>query len=359
MYRAAILQEGGCGQVKRAHYIGPCWLSAIPLCLAVGALTAGVATAQTTPLGTGLDIEQYEPIPAIGANILNVSTTRFPESFRPSASIHLNYADGSLTSARVVEDEENTVRLVDERVSGELAVSMAFFDIVSVGIAFPATLSQSGEDFSVIGRSGSINSSAMGDIRIVPKIRFWYPAATGGFGLHFFVPIHVPTGSADDYTSDEKVRVQPMLGLDYRDRDGLHLAVNAGVQFRPERTTADFVGGSQARWSAGVEVPTNFEPLSIVATVYGSVQLAPNRNPEDLTQTGGVRHHTAEITAGFRVRALDAFSATIAGGAAFAGHVGAPKFRFVTAIGYTPFGSARDRDDDGVIDLVDGCPNAA
>ncbi len=305
----------------------------------------------------GFHLERFEPLPDVGLDVLNVSTSRILPSLHASAGLVIHYADDPLTAIRAAEAPTRLARLVDDRLAADVMVGFGLFDFASVGVALPVTLSASGDDLAPAGLPGaSVAGAGAADVRIVTKVRFWYPEDTGGLGLHLVVPVWLPTGDPERFESDGAVRVQPTLGLDFRNADGFTLALNAGYHHRPERRANDLISGPELRWAVAIELPTTLDPLSVFGTIFGSLPLTKGRASAatDLRDPGDPAR-PLELLGGARVRFNHDVSLCLGGGAGLGGTIGAPTFRVFGAVGFTPTVSTRDVDDDGVPDVDDGC----
>ena len=305
-------------------------------------------------------IERFEPLPSPGLNLLGVSTSRLLASGRASIGAQLHFARGSLTVVRTDPAEGLTATLVDDRAVVDLMASLGLLGHFELGVALPVVLHQDGGPLTLLGHPGAtVSGTSLGDLRVVTKLRFWYPEDAGGFGLHLLLPVAFPTGDASQFGTEGAVTAQPTLGLDYRHGSGLTLAINVGWLFRPDRTYAALVRSDELRWSAGLEVPTSAPPLSAWLTAQGALPTEDNRDPLDPSLSSGQRDLPIEVLAGLRLRLGDDFALTLGAGAGVGGDVGAPDLRATFGFAVTPTASVRDEDGDGLRDVVDACPEQA
>ena len=89
----------------------------------------------------------------------------------PSAQLLLGYASRPLQVVDADTDEVSA-DLIRSRVNLHVLAAIGFFDRLELGVALPATLSQSGEDARLLDRpAGDALSGGLGDVRLIPKVR--------------------------------------------------------------------------------------------------------------------------------------------------------------------------------------------
>ncbi len=326
------------------------------VCVAV-VMVSGVALSQPVST-TAIQVEQFEPLPAPGLNILNVNTSAVLPHLTPSFAILLHYVDDPLVVQRANGDDTVVSRLIDDQLKPELSAALGFFDVLSLGIVVPMTATQSGEDLGVVDRPGEqVEGFAISDMRVIIKAQLVDPAQFSGFGVNLSIPMFIPIGDADQFGGDDSFRLRPVLGFDYRDEGGFLIAANVGYTLRPVRRALTHVSDDTINWGLGLEVPTPAKALTIVASLFGAIQTGENRDPFALAD--GVGEATAEsddpmeLLGGLRVRFDDNWSMMAGAGAGLAGSVGAPLWRGFLGFGYTP--AVADVDKDGVPDAEDQC----
>ncbi len=327
------------------------------------AFAAGPASAQPTST-TAFVVEQFEPQPTAGLSILNVGTSDVLPHLQVSFGLFAHYVDDPLVVQRVGGDEAVVSRLIDDQLKLEFSAALGLFDMLSVGLVFPLTVLQSGDSLDVVDRPGeSLSGVATNDLRVIVKAALMSPQDFDGFGLHLAIPVYFPTGDAEQFASDEEIRLRPTLGIDYRDPgSAFGVALNVGYTLRPVRRAHNHVSDDVIHWSVGLEVPTPAEALSIVGSVFGGIQTATNRDPfalaEDLASDDTERaDNPIEVLGGVRVRLGDALTLMAGAGAGIDGSVGSPLWRGFFSFGYAPI--SRDADNDGIADEFDTCKTAA
>ncbi len=295
--------------------------------------------------------DHFEPLPGATKELGSVATSETLSHLTPSVSLTVHFADDVL---QIVEGDNVTARLIDERLVLEPAVAIGLFDFFQLGVTIPAIVYQTGDAFDGVA-SSTLKSAALGDLRIVPKAQILRPDVAAGFGIGLLVPIGVPTGDQDSFASDGGVRAEPRLVFDYRHDSGFLVAVNVGFLVRPERSAGTFVSGNAVKWGAGLTVPLA-DPVALFGTVFGSASVAQGIDAETLAQTASnATAHPAEWNAGFRFFMPAGVMAQVAAGTGLTNGVGAPDFRVFGTLAWSP--SDDDRDGDGIRDSKDECPD--
>ncbi|MCA9513541.1 MAG: OmpA family protein [Myxococcales bacterium] len=312
--------------------------------------------------GDSFDHDLFDPLPSPSRNLLGVATSDVLPHLALEAGLLAHYADDAITVVDAADRGAVVRRAIDSALTLDVSLALGLFDRFSLGVALPLTLTQSGSDLTLFGRPGeSVSGFALGDLRVVPTGVVLAPADTGGLGVALAVPVYIPTGDADSFRTDEAVRVAPTLVVDFA-TDAFRLAANVGYMIRPERTAANYVSDDQLRWGVGARV-TPVPALSVVATLFGSWVTKDSRDPLDPTKPIGDGVGTSvEVLGGLEAH-LGAL--TLAGGAgtAIVHAVGTPDVRaYLTvsaATGSLASTGPDDRDQDGLDDDIDKCPEVA
>lgn len=309
-------------------------------------LLASSASAQD-----GFQVDQFEPLPAQGTNLLNLSKSEVLGHLKPSFGLFVHGQDDPL---QVVDEESGDVvgRIVDHQIKAELMAALGLFDWLDIGLAVPFVLAQSGEGSSSFGID-TISGFALGDIRITPKLRLLKNADFGGVGLAIAAPLYIPSGDQDSFNGDGGFRAEPRVAFDYAS-DFLTIVANVGVAVRPERVSQNHVNGTALRYGLGAEVPI-VDPLSLIASWYGSVGLQDGRDPADLSAAADNAHaRPMELLGGVQLDLPANLVAQAGAGAGLNSSIGSPDFRVFASLNYTPRGA--DSDGDGILDNDDDCP---
>lgn len=317
--------------------------------LSVGlTLTAAPAQAQENDFV----VEQFEPLPNQGTNILNVGKSDVIRHLYPSFGVIFHFQDDPFQLVLQDDEEDIRQRIVDYQLKAEVWASVGLFDYLDIGFVMPLVLAQEAGD--VITESlepRSFNSFTTADLRIVPKLKILDAEEFGGFGLAFMIPVSLPTGDSESYNSEGRVRVEPRLIFDYRTDGGFVVAANVAFQPRQNRQVLNFENTDAFKWGLGLEVPLVEDELALIGTVFGTVAVG--------AEVGVSEGRTMPIEAlgGVQWWFLEDWIGQIGGGAGLTDGVGAPDFRAFATIGYTPKKpKIYDADGDGIVDADDKCP---
>ncbi len=323
-------------------------LRAIFLCALLAVPT--VASAQD-----GFQVEQFEPLPAQGTNILNISKSEPLGHLKPAVGLFLHVADDPL---EVVErgSGELDARAVDFQFKGELSAGIGLFDLLDVGLVVPLTLGQRSEPALQFG-SPDFQGTDLGDIRLIPRLEILDGGRFEGFGLAVAGVIQLPTGDQETYNSDGGIRGEPRLVVDYS-TGFFTVAGNVGVDFRPTNTATNYETDNALRYGVGFSIPVR-RPVYIIGSIFGSYGFG--ESPEPGTDIVEVVENPdgppLEALGGIQLELPVDLVAQLGGGAGLTNAVGSPDFRFFGSIGYTPRGL--DRDNDGIEDAADDCQTEA
>ena len=304
----------------------------------------------------GFGVEQLEPLPSLGHAILGVGTARVLGNGQLSFGLFGHYEDDPLT-ASTGDRDTTTARFIDSRWTLEAMVAVGILDYVELGVVMPLVLAQSGDDLGLLGRPGErVDGVSLGDLRVIPKVRFI--GGEQGLGLHLAIPVIIPTGDPGQLTSDGGARVRPTIGLDYAAGGGA-VALNVGYEIRSSATLATYTSDDVLRWSVGGRIPIVPDTFSLLATVQGAIAFADQGVADAPT-------HPIEALGGVELN-LGGFVLSGGGGAALVRGVGAADVRGYLGLGWTPAAhhgdelpeAPSDRDGDGLPDDVDKCADFA
>jgi outer membrane protein OmpA-like peptidoglycan-associated protein len=233
-------------------------------------------------------------------------------------------------------------------------------DRVRLGASLPVVVHQGGEIGAVGTRVYSPpNGAALGDLRLDADVVL--AGAPGGafrFGLGALT--FIPLGDRSQYAGDHRVRVAPRLML-AGDGGPVRWAARAGVHLRP-RGDGSFPGlGNEAEGAAAVG-------MRVGAWLIGPEVFASTSLDDSVSN----RTTPVEAMLGAQLAAGD-WRIGLGAGRGLTGGLGAPGFRAVVRLEYTPTerpeappppprraspaASPKDRDADGVPDAEDACPD--
>ncbi|HRE91815.1 MAG TPA: OmpA family protein [Myxococcota bacterium] len=297
-------------------------------------------------------VEQFEPLPSQGTNILNIGKSDVIRHLYPSFGLVMHFQDDPFQLVLADDEEDIRQRIVDYQLKAEVWASVGLFDYLEIGFVMPLVLAQeAGDVLTEALEPRSFNSFTTADLRIVPKLKILDAEEFGGFGLGLLVPISLPTGDSESYNSEGRVRFEPRLILDYRTDGGFVVAANVGFQPRQDRQVLNFENTDAFKWGLGLEVPLVRDELALIGSVFGTVAVGA-----DVGASEG-RTMPIEALGGVQWWFFEDWVGNIGGGAGLTDGVGSPDFRAFLSVGYTPKKpKIYDADGDGVVDADDKCP---
>lgn len=331
----------------------------VAIALATG-LAANTANAQTKV--EGLALNQFDPatpgdaffgVPApwVGGHLVPRGAVMFDYAHRP-LRLEISSADGSTQTTDIVSSQGYL----------HAQVSLALWDRLLVAVDVPVALLQSGDAPPIPGVDFHPPSGpAMGDLRFDLRGRV-YGEYHDPFQIGASGSIHVPTGSPDDYTGDGAVRgaFRLLLGGRAGSTVGFVWSANGGVHLRGNG------GEPSILFGAGAGLTFLDERITIGPEMYGSAQLGGD--PLSVPGTGISAQSTTslEVLLGARARVVSGLTVGAAGGVGALTAVGTPEFRVLGLLGWAPHPEKKadkpaavigDKDDDGIRDDVDACPD--
>lgn len=306
--------------------------------VAVGATLVGsLAQAQTPPLA----LDRFEPAPA-GDRMFGV-----PSPFvagDPALHVMLlgDYAHNPLVVARD-DDGETVGAILEHQMFVHLNANLALWNRLGIDLNLPLAVVQEGESPAGVT---SPQTAAFGDVRVGARLRIageYYDPLQLGVGGY----VWIPTGDDTSFVSDGAARGMPYLALGGRVPHFLW-TTSAGVELRRAQTFGDVGQGTMFHGGAGFGVllgedePFQIGPEATVAVTFDDVQS---------------RTTNAELLLDARLRIGD-FEIGGGAGPGLSTGIGTPDVRGVFLLAYTPL-PPRDRDEDGVMDGNDACPDVA
>ena len=312
----------------------------------------------------GFALNQFEPAPA-GDAFFGVPSAGVGGHLVPRVMVMFDYAHHPFGFSTAAGKQAPIIAS-----QGFLRVdaSLALWDRLQLSVDMPFALAQSGQN----PPSSALDfhpptSAAVGDLRFGLRGRI----AGGdrdpiqlGLGSYLFVP----TGSTDNYDGEGAVRgmFQALLGGRVGSNVGFVWSAAGGVEMH---------GGirpHQLVYGGGVGLMLGGDLLQIGPELYGSTDLggepltanhasvAANLDLSEVSRT------SLELLGGAKLRVLGGLVFGAAAGAGTLNAIGSPTFRAIGTIGWAPAAATekpaevvvvRDRDDDGIKDDIDACPD--
>jgi len=310
----------------------------------VAILAAADARAQ------GFDAERFTP--AAGAMGWTVAES-------PVVPFHLGLGLGLFVhgsdDALVVRDQGNgdiLSRPLDTAVSADVLASLGLFDVAELALHLPVRLVYDGDPYDTGGGTTVAAGAGVGDLRIVPKVRIGSAGSLSShvvFGLA--VPISVPTGDDNELRGAGGVVLDPKLLI--LGRFGpVGLLGNVGYRWRSQHP-ANLAWGDEITFDVGaaVAVTSWLEPF---VELNGAKEVATDVD-------GGSTELPLEALLGLALRPSPDWTISAGVGIGVSDGLGSPDLRGFLGIRWAPSSPTGDgfgdRDQDGVADRDDDCPD--
>ena len=304
------------------------------------------ASALAQEASASIQVEHFEPMPKQGVNVANIATADVLGHLQLSAGLLFHYGDSELV---LLDDATGRrVELVEREAKGEIWFGMGGWGVVDLGVILPVVFYQSGDLRAFGHEEAGKRIATIGDTRLVLKGQLLDPDDAYGFGAAALGTLYLPTGDDRTFNSDGAFRAEPRLVVDWRHPVGLLFGVNLGYQFRPQRQAFGYVSDDMIRYGAVAMVPTGWDVLQVVGTLFGSLQTVG-----DGPQWGEGAGEPVEAMGLLQFSFPDDIILSLGAGAGLSEGVGAPDWRGLVTFGYAPVSD--DRDGDGISDDDDRC----
>ncbi len=305
--------------------------------------------------------------PSVSPNgILAVETSATLPNLQWALGATFSYVNDPL----VVKVQGDTVyRLVGHQLLMDLTAAVGIWWFFELGMHLPVALYQRGSPpTAVIGDGVSaLSATALGDLRIVPKVRFWLNRKRG-FGLALLAQFTLPTGRGLANVSEASATFSPRIALDYRFRQGTVLALNLGYRLRKSVEMLNLRVDDELVWGVGVQVPV-WGRLAVLGEVIGAVGFRDAAADPD----PGIDAEEVPLEVLLGARYRFGLGITVSGGVGvgLTTGFGAPDVRVFMGVTFESTRTARrrvtqliqrtegsDRDQDGIPDHQDSCPDS-
>jgi len=330
-----------------------CICLALLLGVALWSAHPGSAWAQTSP--RRVNVMVFEPSSSpLGIVTLDVSDTL--KHLYWYAGLYLSY---SHTPLRQTAGGGTAFRYVRHHLQMDVAAAIGFWRYLELAVSLPATLYQTGDaPDPAAGVTDHLRAHALGDLRIVPKVRFWHRQGRG-FGMALVPQFTVPTGFDDAHAGERTLTFEPRLVLDYQFEQGTVLSANLGFRIRRRVDVDNLTVGHELLWGVGTAVNIHRRRLFLLGEVIGAVGVQDRDGGPDIEEL------PLEALVGIRYRAKVGVIATAGVSVGITHGWGTPDARVFVGLGYTwgdaarPFPWPGDPDGDGISGMDDECPLVA
>ncbi|MDB4965134.1 MAG: OmpA/MotB domain protein [Myxococcales bacterium] len=300
----------------------------------------------------GFDGQRF--VPAAGAaGGLQVERPLVPQHLGFGVGLFMNYGyDSVVDRDRPLGITRHVLR---HGFTMDFLGSIGLGNIFELAVALPIDAVWTG-DASNFNGANLVAGPGVGDLRLVPKMAWWFGRTNLNYGLGFMTPIYFPTGNEDALRSSGGVVIDPVLLASLGGRRW-NFALNAGFKARTNGKNPDFTGGKELHWGlAGT--------FGLVAGKLGLdliVELVGGWQPDALGP-GSIKV-PLETDAALVIKPGREWSIYLGGAAGLDNGLATPDGRAIVGVRYAHRvpGSDRyqDSDHDGIINGKDQCPDAA
>jgi outer membrane protein OmpA-like peptidoglycan-associated protein len=225
----------------------------------------------------------------------------------------------------------------------DLVAAIGLFDRIQLGFAFPVTLVQNGEDLTPIGSVGTVSGGKPGDLRLTGRVRLvGDPKNPQGLSLAFSPELQLPSGANGEFLSSDGSSFLFGLNAQYR-KDKFTVGGQVGPHFQKQVLLSNVVIGNELKFGAGISYAIK-EKATVLAEVDGAMDLIEQN----------LSHAPTELRAGAKLELAPGLWLPIGGGVALSKGVGAPDFRVLAGLLFSP--TDQDPDKDSIKTSTDKCP---
>ncbi|MCU1279219.1 MAG: OmpA/MotB domain protein [bacterium] len=307
---------------------------------------AGVARAD------GFDGQRF--VPAAGAaGWLVFERPLVPQQLCYGFGLFLNYGYGPVVDRD--RPAGTTTFVLQHALTMDLLASIGLGNIFELAVGLPIDAAWIGNS-DVFGGQRLSPGAGVGDIRLVPKMAWYFGRTNFNWGLGFMTPLYLPSGDENALRGAGGVQIDPTL-LGALGGRRWNFTLNLGFRWRPNGKTVDFTGGKELHWGlAGTfGLVTGKVGLDLVVEWVGGYQ------PSAL-QSGTIAV-PMEVDAALVIKPGREWSIYLGGAGGLDNGLAVPDGRFIFGVRYAHRvpGSDRyqDSDHDGIANGRDRCPDQA
>jgi OmpA-OmpF porin, OOP family len=315
--------------------------------VAATTLALAASTNEASAQQQAIALNRFDPAPA-GDRFFGVQSPFAAGRATPHLMVLGDYAHNPLV-LRWNRSDDSAGKVVTSQLFLHVNGGIALFNRLNLNVDLPIALLQEGSSPTTGGTTFvSPGGAEIGDLRLGARLRLLgeyddpFQVAVGGY-------VWVPTGgdSSGSFVGDGKVRGLPQLIVGGRVANRFIYTAAVGPELRANETFGGVEMGTMFKWGAGA-----------------GVLLLDNRHLQlGVEGSGGVtlrevkeRNTNAELLGSVRYRVFDDFEIGGGAGPGLTTGIGTPDLRGVLMLAYTPE-PKRDRDNDGIRDADDACPD--
>ncbi|MCG8417470.1 MAG: OmpA family protein [Proteobacteria bacterium] len=242
------------------------------LLAALWATVPGSLRADEAPI----DVNRFHP--ALGSEtIMTTDLAAVGPNWQLVPQLFLHYAD---TPMVLTFGGEPDAKLVTNRLTGELGISLSLLDRLQIGLSFPVTLNQGSDSFAVmpifdgpdsVNPPDDISSTGPEDLRLSAKTVLWRDGPWGAGAVGYLT---APTGDGDSYLGS-KMPTFEARAIGHYKRGRLTAGASLGWLFASTEQVLTTRTGMALTFGAGAEyrVYRNSKALSVAlaAELFGLI----------------------------------------------------------------------------------------
>jgi outer membrane protein OmpA-like peptidoglycan-associated protein len=323
--------------------------------LTSAAAFTGVLLAGAEVRAQGLALDRFDPSYA-GDRMFGVASPFVAGHLAVHAGILMDYAHDPLVLRSLSGDRTLGVVVMNQLFLHANA-TLALWNRLALNVDLPFAVFQNGESPMAAGESFPSPSQAqIGDLRVGARVRLfgdYYDAFQVGLGG----AVYVPTGASNAFVGTGSARGSAQLLLGGR-TDRVVWSLAAGPRFQSTVVYGGVTEGTQIDAGAGVGfLLDDKRRLQIGPEAFASFVVAKGASAQNDAPRRDVN---VEGIVDVRYRVIDPLEIAVGAGPGFTAGVGTPDFTSVLTLTYTPEQKEApppDRDDDGIPDVKDACPD--
>jgi OOP family OmpA-OmpF porin len=226
----------------------------------------------------------------------------------------------------------------------ELVAAMGIRNRFELGLALPLAISWGGDAFSSYGQNVGTASTVvgLGDLRVEGKSELVGFGRDRAFLLSVSAGATLPTGDSSAFLGEKTFTGRVRGLLEYQRGERLRALFMAGGLLREESQFLGTPESSAFLYGAALEIKPE-QRIAVLGEVTGRVASRySDTNP-------------AEVDAGLRFSLPSMLNLLMGAGMGLNHGVGSPAMRVFVGMGWAP--DYRDRDHDGIPDILDKCPD--
>ncbi len=304
---------------------------------------ATAAAASIVTIGRGaraqeLDLDRFQAAATYDGFVTVEGSAVRPEQDRFTLGLFTDYAHHLLV---VENDGDLDSTIVGGRLSFEATGSVTVIGPFAIGLGIPFHIAQYGDS--------DPDFAGLGDIRVLPKLQILDDRESVGLGV--IAEIDAPTHYGDWAGGKRMIVGWPRLTLDHRFvPSGFRIGTNIGAKLRQGSTYANVEGDSEFTYALalGYRFGGVQGPVELGAEGQGAIGFVGDLGREEapleaLAYLKGYPHPDWELVGGPGVGAVPGY--------------GVPMFRLYFGFRWAP--TSHDKDNDGIPDDEDKCPDVA